>query len=77
MSLNLRLDHSSSKSGQVYSLRIMDTYCPPTLRSIAAGNAYIQRRTLLHLKKKEVMKVPQILATCAGEIRCTDKHSNQ
>ena len=50
---------------------------PPTLRSIAAAAAYIQRRTLLHLKKKEVMRLPGILATCAGQIHWTDKHSNQ
>ena len=50
---------------------------PSTLSSIAAATAYIQRRALLHLKKKEVMKLPGILATCAGQIRCTDKNSNQ
>ena len=72
-----RYRHSPSQSGQVYSLRNMDTHCPSTLRSIAAATAYIQRRILLHLKKKEVMKLPGILATCAGEIRWTDKHSNQ
>ena len=55
----------------------MDTHCPSTLCFIAAATAYIQKRTVLHLKENEVMKVPQILATCAGEIRWTDKHSNQ
>ena len=42
---------------------------PSTLSSIAAATAYIQRRALLQLKKKEVMKLPEILATCAVEIR--------
>ena len=50
---------------------------PLYTRSIVAATAYIQRHTLLHLKKKKVMKVPGILATCAGEIRWIDKHSNQ
>ena len=50
---------------------------PSILRSIAAAAAFIQRRILLHLKKKEVMKLPGILATCAGQICWTDKHLNQ
>ena len=50
---------------------------PSTLSSIAAATAYIQRRALLHFKKKEVMKLPGIFATCAGQIRWTDKHPNQ
>ena len=50
---------------------------PSTLSSFAAATAYIQRRALLHLKKKEVMKLPGILATCVGEIHWTDKHSNK
>ena len=50
---------------------------PSTLSSIAASTAYIQRRALLHLKKKEVLKLPRMLATCVGQIRWTDTHSNQ
>ena len=69
--------HSPSQSGQVCSLCNIDTHYPSALRSIAAATAYIQRRTLLHLKKKEVMKLPEILATCVGEIRWTHKNSNQ
>ena len=48
-----------------------------TLSSIAAATAYIQRRALLHLKKKEDMKLPGILATSPGQISWTDKHTNQ
>ena len=50
---------------------------PSTLSSFAAATACIQRRALLHLKKKEVMKLAGILATCAEQIRWADKHSNQ
>ena len=57
----LQSEHSPSQSGQVYSLCNIDTHCPSTLHSIAAATVNIQRRTLLYLKKKEVMKIPQIL----------------
>ena len=43
---HIKSRHSPSQSGQVYSLRDMDTHWPSTLRSIAAATAYIRRRTL-------------------------------